>query len=515
MINQRKETEFKNLEGIVTKRKFGQGGIKYFISQIFQATMAVIRGLILPNILGPFHYGIVSTLNLMEKYSKFTNFGIHKNILYKAPYYKTKGNSEEIEKIKNNCFYFTLITGVVVVVAIFSIAIFNFHKLNTHLFWGLLIMSFYPLLLSIRSVYMISLRIDKNFNLIAKIVGITTLLVFGLAIVLGLLFKSIGVLFGQVIAIFVCILILIKISGYRFKFKINTAKIIEFLKFSIPIIFVIEVLLAFLTTIDRIMILRHLGVIFVGFYTIGLSICGLIMILPLSIATVVSPTLIEEYGKPDGKSADLFLTTTYFTAIFVAFFLAVVSISAPAIIYIIFPKYELGIQSAQIIPFAFYFEGITKLGGYALITLNKTKSYISSLILSSLIALLIFERFLPGRSLFIAAILTVVVYGIKSLTIMTLASLSTFKNSKTAIRFLGTLMALIVFTTMICWLLNNLFPSYDTLNTADLIKFSFFKISIFSLIYIPIFIYFIIHTENIKSYCVDLIKTIKQKFITM
>lgn len=497
------------------QRNFGQGGIKYFISQIFQAAMAVIRGLILPNILGPFHYGVVSTLNLIEKYSKFTNLGIHKNILYKVPNLKTKGNPEEIEDIKNNCFYFTLMTGIIAVVVIFGIAIFNFRTLNTHLFWGLLIMSFYPLLLSVRSVYTLLLRVNKNFRLIAKVVNITTLLIIGLVIVLGYLFKSIGVLSGQVIAIFICILIFAKTSGFRFKFKINKAKIIDFLKFSIPIIFVVEVLLAFLITIDRIMILRHLGVIFVGYYTIGLTICGLIMILPLSIATVVSPTLIEEYGKPDGNSANLFLTTTYLNAMLVAFFLAVVSISAPAIIKIIFPRYEAGIQSAQIIPFAFYFEGIAKLGGYALITLNKTKRYIISLALTSLIAYFIFERFLPGKGLFIAAILAVVVYCIKSLTVLTLASLSTFKNYKTAIRFLGTLLALIVFISIICWLLDYLFPSYETLNTANLLKYSFFKVAIFSLIFLPVFLYFILRTENIKNYCVDLIKTIKQKFITM
>jgi len=499
----------------LTKRKFEQGGIKYFISQILESAVMVLRGLILPNIIGPLHYGIVSTLNIMEKYSKFTNFGIHKNILYKAPYYKTKGNFEEVEKIKNNCFFFTLMTGILIVVAIFCAAIFYSHKLNSHLFWGLLIMSFYLLLLPIRGIYTLLLRIDKNFNLIAKVVTITTLSVFALVIVLGFFFKSIGVLLGQVIAIFTCILILIKTSGYKFKLKISIGKIIEFLKFSIPIVFIIEALLTFLATIDRIMILKHLGVLFVGFYTIGLSLSGLILILPTSIATVASPTLIEEYGKSDGNSENLFSTTTYFIAILIAFFLAVISLSAPAIIKIVFSKYELSIKSAQIIPFAFYFEGIALLARYALIALNKIKIYIISLVLISLIAYLIFEQFLPGKSLFFAAILTVVIYGIKNFTILTLASLSTFRNSKTAVRFLGGLIALIIFTMTICWLLNNLFPSNDILSPGNLIKFSLLKILIISFFYVPLLIFFIMHTKSIKSYCIDFIKTIKQKFITL
>ncbi len=167
--------------------------VKYFISQLLQEGFTIARGLFLPNILTPYYYGIVSTVNIIGQYSSYTNFGIHHNILYKVPFYRKRGEFEEIEKVKIGCYYFTLFTGLLAGIAIIAVALLNYSKLDINIFWGLLILSSYPLLMTLRGVYMLLLRADMNFGLITKTLNITAFLVFVLSLLFGFLFKSSGV----------------------------------------------------------------------------------------------------------------------------------------------------------------------------------------------------------------------------------------------------------------------------------------------------------------------------------
>lgn len=485
--------------------------IKYFFSQLLQEGLIVLRGLFLPNILAPFYYGIVSTLNIIEKYSSYVNLGIHHNILYKVPFYRGKGEFEEIEKVKIGCYYFTLFTGFLAAIVIIAVALLNYSKLNINIFWGLLILSSYPLFLTLRGVYMLLLRADKNFDLITKILNITALLSFVLVIILGFFFKSNGVFLGQIIASLLCILILIRTSGYNFHFQINLKKIVELLKFSIPIVFIIEIIKIFLLTIDRLIVLKYLGIYSVGLYTIGLSLSSLATLLPNSIAAVASPTLVEEYGKPSGNPTDYFLTMLYFISITVAFCVAIISILSPAIIKIIFPKYELGIKSAQILPFAVYFEGIGMLAFQVLILMNKMKRYIISLIFCSIFAFLGLNYTFFNKNILFVSMFIVMLSFLKNTIIIIMASALVFRDFKKSIAFACVLFAIFLFIILLCFFLDYFFPGYSSLNNLELIEFSFFKVLLFSFFYMFIVLYFDRNTKFINKFYFSFINILKKK----
>lgn len=492
------------------KRK---GPIKYFIGQIVQELFLAARGLIIPNFLGPYQYGLVSALNIIERYSNFTNLGIHQNILYKVPYYRVRNDTGRIEEVKNISFSFTLLTGVLTTLFIVCVALLKSMKMDRHLFLGMLIMSLSPLLLTVRGVFMLSLRADKNFEMISKVLILSSVCLFALVLTLGLLFGAIGVISAQIVTSIIAVVFLIRTSGLRFRFNINIRKVAEFLKFSIPIVFVIESLKAFLATIDKIVILKYLGTISVGFYSIGLGLSSLVFIVPASIATVSNPSLVEEHGRSKKHAAEYFVNATAFITVVTAFFVVLLVLLAPWLIKTVFPKYSLGIECARMLPFLVYFEGISLIAAQLLILLNRKTHYIAILLGTLLVSYLVLNFTFVKQNINYIAVFMVLINALKAICLLLMASAAAITKKETIFGFIGFILTvslfIVLYPVLADYFLNPYFSAAKLCNLLSAI----ISAIVFTFIYVLLMLCFKTYTGTIKNVAADFFVLIKNKFI--
>jgi len=459
-----------------TKDIFG-----YFLSQVIFEAFSVLRGFILPNILGPLHYGVVSTFNIIERYSNYSNLGIHYVALYKIPSLKLKNEYESVNDMKNNIFCFTLFCGIITFFFLIILAFINYTKLTRIFFWGLLISSLLPLLISLRGVIITFLKTEKNFSLISRIIIISSLSALVLTVLFGVIFKSLGVLFAQALVLFICIIILLKSSGYKFHFELSIKKIFEMLKFSFPVAFIVEILRSFLATMDKIIIFKHLGPVFVGLYTIGLSLKGCLSLLPYSISVVLGQNLIENYSDLTNHSFNSFFNSTYLLAVIMGFFSGLFFLSIPAIISIIFPAYKIGIQTAQILVFVAFFESINGLAHHVSIV-NNLKVYIFSLFILAVLGYVILNFTVINLNVLYVAISILVISAINSVIVLVISIMPNFRNLNIIFVILG----IGCFSFFICFLLNNIGGS--KLNEM-LLPILILKLFCFSVLYFPFVLY--------------------------
>jgi len=473
----------------MTKQKRGniiQESFQYFSSQIIQQGVNIIRGVILPNILSPFHFGIVATLSLVERYSIYANLGIHSANLYQIPAKRVQGDLEESERIKNHVYSFSILTGGLAVLLILLGAFLNAGRISKEIFWGLLIVSMTPLLIAVRGVYMTLLRADKEFNILSTATLLMSTLGAVLMILMALKFKSYGVLLGEMIALVLVLCFIQNRVHFKFKFELVPQKVVALLQFSIPIFFLVGLLHTFLLTLDRLMIVKWLGVQQVGYYAIGVTLSNLVLLFPMAISVVLSTRVIEECSRPGGNTENILCQTTYLIAIFTSFLAAFLCFACPSIFKIVFPKYQAGIQSAMILPFAVYFEAIGFLPYYAMVGMGKMKSYILVTGVIAGVSYLLFNFMLREKNLLEIALLMVVIYFLKNMTTLLFSASVTMKNRRNISKFILLPLLFITFSAAISVFLNFIFPSPLNIPRKELLALFLLKSMILTVVYLPI-----------------------------
>ena len=465
-------------------------GFQYLNGQVVNQATSIIRGVILPNLLTPFHYGIIAMLSLVERYSVFTNLGVHTANLYQVPARRAVGDIEEAERIKNCIYSFSLLMGGLGVLLILFGTLSNAGRLSREMFWGLLILSVIPLLTMYRGTYMTLLRADKKFGLMGKATTFSSVLGSVLVVLLAWRFKVYGVLVGQVLALAALLLFVQRKARFKFKFMLLPKKIWELLQFSIPIFFIIGFLSTFLLTLDRLMIAKYLGIQAVGFYSIALTLSSFILLPPSAISMVLSTRIIESCSRSAEEAQRQICPALYLIALSTSFLAALLSLAVPCIFEIIFRKYKPGIPSAMILPFALYFEAIGYLPNDGVIGMGKMKPYILFLALTTGGSYLLFLFFLKGRGLVMAASLMVVSLFVKNLALLFLCAFAVLKNSKKRIfGFVAFPLLVFLVAGMGVFVLNTVFPNPVDTGIAPLLGCFFIRSFFLILVYFPLLFY--------------------------
>src|ERR1041384_4037370 len=93
----------------------------YLLSQSLSQAVAVLRGLIVPNLLGPAGYGLLATVNAVDRYSPYVSAGAHYYVPNRMPIVR---DQSEREAILDTIFAFTIVTSVVSAVVFLVAAYF-------------------------------------------------------------------------------------------------------------------------------------------------------------------------------------------------------------------------------------------------------------------------------------------------------------------------------------------------------------------------------------------------------
>jgi O-antigen/teichoic acid export membrane protein len=341
--------------------------VRYVSSQLLQYLSTLARGLVLPNLLGPRGFGVLSTLNIVERYGSYYNLGIGATWLFRGPAKLAEGDEAGIRSMKTNALGFSLLTGVLWAIALVLFALVWRHNLAPQVFWGVLVVSLVPLVANLRGLNVAFLQVHQRFgvmgrgNLLESVVGLA------LPVALAVAFGVIGALGGRMLAGFLFVTFLMWQGRLLLRPNLEPGPIVEMLRFAFSGFLLIGVLRMLLATADRIVLAGTLGVDAVGYYSIGQTLSSPLSLLPAAAGTLLTTRLLASYAKDRQQT---WPEVTWFTAriaLASAFLAALISTVAPLALRFLFPTFTPGAAAAQLLPFVMYFETVGILSHYIFI----------------------------------------------------------------------------------------------------------------------------------------------------
>lgn len=346
---------------------------KYAFSLYISKLITLPCGIITAKLLGPLLYGTWNAVKIVLVYIPFTQLGINDGISREMPFYKGKGQPEEVELIKETAFNASLIISFIVMCALLITVYYLRHRFPPLIYTGLLIVSFLSLLRQIYSFYQWLLQADSRFDLYSKVKVIHALLAATIQVLLVYYFSIYGLFAAVLITPTIIIIYLSKYIRIPFGFfKIKLRIIKKLIRTGFPML-VNGLAHTLFFTVDRLMIIAFIDQKALGLYAIALLVCSLLEFMPTSIHQVISPHLMEQRGK----MKDIMLLKKYWEvplfllSCIMPIFIGIVWILSPIVLRHLLPQYYPGLSALKFLLVSVYFFSMVGITSKLFLALNK------------------------------------------------------------------------------------------------------------------------------------------------
>jgi len=379
----------------------------------------VLTGLVIAKVLGPASFGVYSALMLIVTYSQYSHLGLLPAMTKKVPFYNGKKEYEKARETKNIAF-----SGAIIIILLISltliIASFFIKNLDEHTINGMRIVAVIIILQQIFFFYQNHLRVEKKFLMIGKTLLVYSIAYFIFIIILIIRFRLEGIFFALLIAYCIVLFYIFKKEKFKFKITIMPKKIVQLMRFGFPLL-TIGIMSIFLISIDKLMIIKFMDKIQLGYYSIATLIAGIILFIPKSISSVIFPHLLERYGEKEDKAhiKNYLFQPTLIISYLMPVVTGLIFITAPVAIYYILPKYIQGITAVKILVCAVFFMSIVSTSTHFLVTINKERKLLLVQAMSIVVAIILNYVFIiNGCGIKGVAIATAITYFFYSTCIL-------------------------------------------------------------------------------------------------
>ena len=345
---------------------------KYNFVQYSTQFLGFFIAMAMRRFLGPYLMGIWSLLRVVLDYSTCAALGTGEAIAFKIPFLKGKGKTEDVAEMTNSGFGFSFWTSILAALFIIIGAVVLRHRYPIEVISGLIVIAVYMILQRISSYYLIVLRANSNFSVINRLVIFDSVINLILMFLLVKTYKLYGLYVAVILlAAFNC-LFMHFFARYKINLKFDLKKIYTLIKFGLPLS-----MLGFLGTIfaniDRIMIAKMIGVVYVGYYSIAIMAKNYIVGATNNFGIVTIPKMMEAYGKEEKiEHIKKFVTISAETISYMLpTFLGIVFLVTPLFVSKVLPQFIPGIIAAQILLLDIFFRSCCPQAKQFLIALNK------------------------------------------------------------------------------------------------------------------------------------------------
>lgn len=329
----------------------------------------------IPRILEPASYGAWVTILLIIAYSPIIALGTVEALLRQYPYYMGKGDFKRAQAIESNVFGSIVISSLLLILLGLSCP-WVFHYPPIEPFKDQIRLMLFAAAVSLYSAfYFHRFAAHQRFQIygvIDTIRAIVTLIfVCSLAWFWGLKGAVYGYLATELILCILLVILSIRYCG-RIKMIFDIGDIWQAVKIGFPITLVWWAL-TLQTSVDRLVSSTLLGQIQTGYYGLGLSVVGTLLLIPQAVNRVLYPKINEGIGRSiDSHSMSILVVTPVrILSVVIPLLTGMLVITLPLIYAYIFPKYMPGLLSAQILMLGFFFVGLIGNGVNYLVAKNR------------------------------------------------------------------------------------------------------------------------------------------------
>lgn len=340
----------------------------------FQFSRLVVN-LVVARWVGPDEFGVWNALNLLLLYGVVVSLGVPNGMNRDVPIYMGRQDNENAASLIQNSFWFTLlvISGGGCVITLVSFSSLVKVEFQSSLHWmGLLFASW-----MLYQFFQLRLKCLIRFHLMSMQQIVFAVLLPLLVLPLAYIWRVPGYVIGQALtAVILCILIA-SVTSFRPSLTLDWSVLRPLIKAGFPIM-VAGLLYSLLTTVDRWMTLKFLGVEQLGHYTLAILCVSVLSLFPAVIGQQMYPRMAFRYGEthdihslqPLVIKQSLIATAVTLPVVLATYILL------PYLVQYILPDYAIGIIPARILLVGIAF--IPLAGGVAnfLNTVNKQMYYL-------------------------------------------------------------------------------------------------------------------------------------------
>ncbi len=276
---------------------FGEFAILSASTIAFQGSVFLVS-LVVAKLLGPKVYGLWNVLALILIYGGYLHLGSLNAMNRDVPLYRGKGDRIRVIQIRHVTFGIMVISSLIAALLLLCISeyLVSDHLLKTSLklMAGLLIIRrFYVYL----QIYLMS---NKSFGRVSLQQFAYAALFPIITVFLAKEYGINGFILGKIVSIFLISLLMVKLISFDFRIRFDLQESIRLIKIGFPMMGV-SLLYGLLTTVDRWVILKFLGQLQLGYYSLPIMIFGILSLLPRVISQQIYPRMAEKYGETSNQ----------------------------------------------------------------------------------------------------------------------------------------------------------------------------------------------------------------------
>jgi O-antigen/teichoic acid export membrane protein len=373
------ELNSRTLSTADTTEGIGAGVLPVLTSSYLATFLAVVRGILVPRMLGPTLQGVINAVNVIIGYAAFSHLGFVHGLNKEMPRLLGRGEEEEADRLKDVAVSAIMILATAAGLAVAGYGLICRGSLGAPTVTGLVVST--GLIIAAQAVllYQSLLRTHKQFRLIGIIGAVSALLDF--ALVVGLTWWAgqlrqgwcvYGTLLGLLTKNLVVWIIYARATRYGFRLHLDWRRLRHLFLTGLPIT-ALTFAEQFVRTADRLVILKLLGTPALGLYGAGAMAAGLVYNVPRQVGWVLFPHFLEASGRPNHRHElyDQMLRFTLFLSAAVPALTGAVYVFTPAFLQLVLPKFVEGIDAARGQLAAVAILGLMVPAGTQLVALNR------------------------------------------------------------------------------------------------------------------------------------------------
>ncbi len=402
--------------------------------------------------LDPEQYGLWLSVLILLTYSGYVHFGLEHGLGIRVPYYQGQGNAVRATQIADTVYIawtsLALLLGAGVI--LYAVVVPQVTMVTQ---WGLIIVAGLTVL-GQQTNYLTRWQTAglKDFVLPSKLSIARSFLSFCVIVPLAYFLNVMGVMIGTLIVTGINLALWVRMTPYRLRWQISSDVLKEIWRIGFPI-FLVVLGGALIETVDRLLILRLLGTVSLGYYGVTALGGSLLYRLLSQAGSAMAPHMVEEMGKSadSPSSMEKFLVKpTIIIAYISAILIMMLFFSLPPLVETVLPKYIPGLPAFYLFIPGFFFLGIilTANNALTLILIARQRQRISIYVQVLAIAVEVFAAvFLIGLGWDIAgvALASTLAYAVYGSSILVLASRYVLPQPERMRRFLVTVMTPFVY----------------------------------------------------------------------
>jgi O-antigen/teichoic acid export membrane protein len=330
--------------------------VRYASSSLYRRALAAISAIIRPLLLSPEMFGLWTVLKVLPNYASYLHFGARTSMRFRIPRCEADGDIQSIKQFKAAVFYGSLLPNLAACVVLLALA--ALLELSPEGRAGLVAISLL-LILNWRFDYFISvLKSHQKFRVVGATNYFRATLYLILTAALIALFGFYGVLLCGILTVALTTSYLLRLEQLKIPSpaEFHSTIYLDLVRNGLPIV-VFNLIVLFLRTSDRFVLLYFFDINEVGFYGLAVMVMGLALSVPAVAREVVEPRLMQNFGR-GGMQENILLYMTrplFNTACLMPFIVGPAILWFPEFVALLLPDYKEGINVAIILLLSSYF----------------------------------------------------------------------------------------------------------------------------------------------------------------